>query len=169
MNNFPHSYIFMVETVVPGSLAIEQAIKNGAPNTPASMLGHLNAMPDKFPPTSTGSQRKKVLLVCFGEFVNQKHAERFTAEVKATHKLVDMHMRTMLALGDDHRRLCQEKGVRRMRLVCFSPKVRHMDLWHIPTLHQEDRNACITNALMLEPYAFGWSAEHVFGFERTVP
>lgn len=168
VKGLPGSYCLKVKVQVLGSATLDHAMKNGAPNTPFDTIQQINGLHQIFPPTFSGYAHKEVLLVSFGKFMHQKSVEAFTTEVKEKHKLSDLEIRTMLAVGDDHRMFCRERGIRRMRLVCLSRKVRHLDLWHVPTLRQENHNDCVTNTLVLEPYEYGWGVEHVFGFERTI-
>lgn len=165
IGGFPDSYCFTLSVLVHGSDELAQAMKNGAPNTSEAAWGHFTRMHEEFKPNFSGHARKEVLLVCFGAFVKQSLFEDFAAQVMAREKLSHMRLRTMLAIGSHYRDLCQTRSARRMRFVSLARKVRHLNLWHVPTLHQEDRTDCVTNALKLEPYDFGWSAEHIFGFE----
>lgn len=167
IENFPNSYCFMVKVHVNESGTLEYVMRNGAPNTSAAAWEHMATMHKEFKSDVSGYVRKEILLLCFGKFMHQSRVEAFAAEAKAAYKLSDMRIRTMLAFGDDHRMFCKERGIRRIKLVSMARKVRRLDLWHVPVLHQEDRDDCVTNALALEPYEFGWSAEHVFGFERN--
>ena len=168
LKGFPNSYSFIVKAMVHQSGTLDHAMKNGAPNTPATAWKTLAAMHKEFPAGGSGFVRKEVLLLCFGEFLHQSRVESFISNIRAMYTLNDMSIRTMLALGDYHRTLCKEKGLRRIRFVSLAHRVEHLGLSHVPTLHQEDRADCVTNAIKLEPYKFGWSAEHVFGFERDV-
>lgn len=165
IGNFPDWYFFTFTVPVHGSGELAEAMKDGAPNTSEAVWEHMSRMHEEFRSGFSGHAPKKVVLVCFGAFVRQDRFEDFAAQLKERNGLSYMGLRTMLAVGKHHGELCQEKGIRRMRLVSLARQVRHLGVRQVPVLHQEDRNGYVTNALKLEPYEFGWSAEHVFGFE----
>jgi hypothetical protein len=133
--DFAHSFCFKLTVNVHESDELEFAMKNGAPNTSQAVWERVARMHEEFPPDFSRRTQREVLFVSFGAFVKQSLFESFAAKARARHKLNYMGIRTMLAVGGDYWDLCRERGVRRMRLVSLARKVRHLNLWHVPTLH----------------------------------
>lgn len=162
---FPDSYSIALEACVRPSDSLESAIASGAGDT-SGLVSERLCRAQEEAPRESGRPRREVLLVCFGAFVRQRVFDKFAAQVMSEEGVRYMGLRTLLAIGSQHGDLCRARGMSRMRLVSLARHVQHDSLWRVPVLHQEDWGDGIASALKLEPYDYGWSAEHVFGFER---
>jgi len=160
------SYSFELKVHL-GPSRIHDALRSGAPHTTPDVHNIISKNEKEFPANFSGTERKRLFLVCAGAFINNRRTERVLAVLKQ-HQMQDIDLRTLLAIGEQNPALCREIGKKSMRLVCIAQRLWHLNISHVCVLHQNDMDDNGTrNSIRLEPYHYGWSAEHVFVFEKT--
>jgi hypothetical protein len=117
---------------------------------------------DRLPGAKPG--RTTVIFVHFGKFMHERKIEKFCRD-NARYKPIDP--RVLLAHGESDGDFCRDIELSRVRVVALAGKIPDNGGLCVFTVHREDVPGALqrTLKLKLEPYAYGFGEEHVFGFE----